>query len=42
MEIAYEAHDAVLTTGEKSRVVVLDKRAIDAGAVLELTVKVMD
>lgn len=42
MEIAYEGHDAVLTTGEKSRVVVLEKPNIKAGAILELTVKVMD
>lgn len=42
MEMAYEGHDAVLTTGENSRVIVLDKRGIDAGAVLELTAKVMD
>lgn len=42
MEIAFERHDAVLTIGEKTSVVVLDKRKIDTGAVLELTAKVMD
>lgn len=42
MEISYEGHDAVLATGEKSRVVVMGKPNLDAGAILELTVKVMD
>lgn len=42
MDIAYEANDAVLTIGEKKRLVVLDEKKLDAGATLELTVKVMD